>query len=261
MDWIACTACHVGGRQSQQDRIKVMHAGETHLLVLADGMGGHPRGDMAAQSVIDAADAALVETSAKDGHLQGLLTSILENSHASLVVMKEALGVSPGTTCVLLAIRGETACWAHIGDSRLYVLRGGRVLKRTHDHSVPQMLVDLHKLDEEAMGTHPDQGRLLRSLSADKPPNADFEQLQLEPDDVFVACSDGVWETTQSAEISEFGRVARRLESLQNLASMMVRSAVHRAGSDADNACLGVIAGRPTLSRRFIKAIAARLGR
>ncbi|MCB1734349.1 MAG: serine/threonine-protein phosphatase [Gammaproteobacteria bacterium] len=246
MDWIVCTACEVGKRQSQQDRIQVIHTGEIRLLVLADGMGGHPRGDLAAQSVIDAADALLAETATHDCSLEWLLTTILEKAHASLVALKEALGVSPRTTCILLAIRGETAYWAHIGDSRLYVLRDGCVLKRTRDHSVTQMLVDMRKLDEEAMGTHPDQGRLLRSLSADKPPNADFDQLQLETGDVFVACSDGVWEMTQAAEISEFGKISRRLESLQDLATKMVRRSVDRAGVDADNACLGVIAGRLT---------------
>jgi serine/threonine protein phosphatase PrpC len=93
-----------------------------------------------------------------------------------------------------LYIEDNQAWWAHVGDSRLYHFNRKKLLSRTKDHSIVQLLVDLERISEEEMATHPDQGRLLKGLGGDEPIKPDFGQATLHAGDSLLLCSDGFWE-------------------------------------------------------------------
>jgi serine/threonine protein phosphatase PrpC len=107
------------------------------------------------------------------------------------------------TTLVVLASDGQRARWAHVGDSRLYHLRGGRIASQTLDHSVPQALARAGEIRPDEIRCHEDRNRLLRTLGNEDEarPTVLGEPVLLEPDDAFLLCTDGFWEFVTEAEI------------------------------------------------------------
>lgn len=203
MNWEIEKNAHIGGREEQQDSVATFSAGDgdSHLLVLADGMGGHKGGHLASDIVISIAQKAweeyqqgeAVKASHRDGPKQFLL-HICKQAHHTINDLGHKKNLSPRSTCVLLYINGKKAWWAHLGDSRLYHFRRKKLLLRTKDHSVVQMLVDLGRISDAEMATHPDQSRLLKGLGGDSAIKPDFGQASVRPGDSFVLCSDGFWE-------------------------------------------------------------------
>ena len=196
MIWQAAKAAAIGGRKEQQDRVELFEArdGSERLLALTDGMGGHSGGALAAEALVTTArelwQKHLINPTAADL----LLSAIIESAHQRINAIGEEKGLSPRATAVLLHLTDDKAHWTHVGDSRLYRFRGGDLLGRTHDHSVVQMLVDLGKVAEQEMGTHPDQNRLTQSLGGDKDPEPEPDAAEVAVGDGFLLCSDGLWE-------------------------------------------------------------------
>jgi hypothetical protein len=144
--WEIAKADHIGGRDEQQDKVATFSApnGETHLLVVADGMGGHKGGNFASQIVIKCTQFMWDKSQqSKVVAPQKFLQHICSLAHHKINQFGKKYGLSPGSTCVLLYIRGKQAWWAHIGDSRLYHFRYKKLRHRTRDHSVVQLLADL----------------------------------------------------------------------------------------------------------------------
>lgn len=197
-------AQHVGSRNEQQDAGLVLtNDGRIEQLVLvADGMGGHAGGSLASAQVAETARRIWEE------HKQGaidpkrLLERIIREGHEAINRAGAEKGLTPRSTCVLLYLHDGGAHWAHVGDSRIYRLRDGHVTRLTRDHSVVQMLVDLGKVSEEEMGTHPDQNRLTQSLGGDAVPMPDFGSDGVKEHDAFLVCSDGLWEMIPQVEMA-----------------------------------------------------------
>ena len=187
------TACYadIGARGEQQDRVAVFAREEQRLLVLADGLGGHADGAMAAQAVIDVAREqfqAPVEHAPAD-----LLSGIVRGAHERIRGMGAERGGSPHSTCVLLHVGESAAVWAHVGDSRLYRFRHGRLMARTLDHSLVELQRLQGRIDSEQMKRHPDQGRLLEALGADRLPQPDTGEWRVSAGAGFLLASDGLW--------------------------------------------------------------------
>lgn len=182
----------VGGREEQQDRVAVLNCMGSHLLVVADGMGGHEGGAVAAQAVVDAASHCLATGDMDDS--TELLTAIVDEAHQRINDAGTELGCSPRTTCVLLHVAGGMASWAHVGDSRLYRFEEGRLVDRTLDHSVVELMHLEGRITEREMADHPDQNRLYEALGGPEPPNADMASTTIGPGAGFLLVTDGVWE-------------------------------------------------------------------
>jgi serine/threonine protein phosphatase PrpC len=114
------------------------------------------------------------------------------------------------TTSVVLMVSGDRALWGHVGDTRLYHLRGGRIVAQTLDHSVPQALVQTGAIQASEIRRHPDRNRLLRSLGGeeDVAPALLDAPLTLESGDAFLLCSDGLWEHVTETEMEALLRGA-----------------------------------------------------
>jgi serine/threonine protein phosphatase PrpC len=191
----------IGKRPYQQDRLAHWHTRDALFMVVADGMGGHAHGDVAAQVTVDCLGSAF-KNEAKPGIADPdkfLYTSI-SRAHAMILHQTQRQGLSqdqsnsPRTTVVACLVQGGYAFWSFVGDSRLYVIRDGRILTRTRDHTPVQMLIDAGRIREEAAATHPDRNKLLQCLGGPRPPRVEpTAQARLFEDDLVLLCSDGFW--------------------------------------------------------------------
>lgn len=238
MIWQTAKADDIGGRDDQQDRVEIFEApgAEQVMLVLADGMGGHAGGEMAAQAVIDVVGEAWRRHLDEPVEAESFLGAIIAGVHERINQVGIEHGLTPRSTIVLLYLNAGKAHWAHVGDSRLYHFRDGVANARTHDHSVVQMLVDMGKVAEEEMADHPDQNRLTQSLGGDPEPKAEFGASDLAAGDGFVLCSDGLWE---NASEDEMARTASALSLLQ-ATSDLAKLAAERGGKEGDNVALAI---------------------
>lgn len=232
MTWQIAAATAQGGRAEQQDRIAVFSdGGDRHLLVLADGMGGHQGGAMAAQIVIDTAKTFWEQKPSELKQSTVFLQELCSEAHDRVFDAGQELGQRPHSTCIILYLDNNAASWAHIGDSRLYQFSGSKLVKRSLDHSVVQIMLQLGEITEDEMATHPDQNQLLRSLGGRKKPQAEVDQVVVGTDGGFLLCSDGLWETVSVGEMSD----CLLAKELAVAANNLVGLAAKRGGANGDN--------------------------
>ena len=228
----------IGKRRSNQDRLAHCYSRESLLLVVADGMGGHPRGEVAAQIAVR----TLTETFEReslprlpDPYL--FLSWSFEQAHREIVAYAVANDMAevPRTTCVACVVQDSIAYWAHVGDSRLYVLRDGHVHVRTRDHSRVQMMVDQGLLSEEDARLHSERNLVYNCLGGDQPPQTEFSRkTTLAVGDIILLCSDGVWGPLDDAAlVSGFNR-----DSVATGGAQTLDLAEARTGASCDNLSL-----------------------
>jgi serine/threonine protein phosphatase PrpC len=233
-------AQHVGSRNEQQDAGLVMtdDGRAEQLILVADGMGGHAGGSLASAQVAETARRLWVEHQKTPLEPKRLLERIIREGHEAINRAGAEKGLTPRSTCVLLLLRNGSAYWAHVGDSRIYRLRDGQVTRLTRDHSVVQMLVDLGKVSEQEMGTHPDQNRLTQSLGGDANPMPDFGSDGVKEHDAFLVCSDGLWEMIDPVEMAA-ALSAKKLGD--DGAKHLVERAFDRAKPRSDNITVALL--------------------
>jgi serine/threonine protein phosphatase PrpC len=196
-----------GPRPYNQDRLAYSYSKDALLLVLADGMGGHRNGEVAAQLAVktltDAFQRLAVPTLSSPAkflidHIQQV-HDMIEN-----VTQAEEYVESPRTTIVAAIIqRGYLYC-AHVGDSRLYHFRNGHLLFRTEDHSVVQSLYKKGMISKEEMATHPYKNKIYNCVGGETPPQIDLsDRHELLEGDTVLLCTDGVWGVIDDQQIKE----------------------------------------------------------
>jgi len=209
-------------------------------MLVADGMGGHLHGEMAAQIAVQFITGAFRReaTPALSDPALFLRRSITGAHHAIIEQAAErALPEAPRTTCVACLVQDGAACWAHAGDSRLYHIRDGRILAQTKDHSRVQQLIDRGRIREEAFGAHPERNRIFNCLGSARPPQVDLSvAVRLHAGDTLVLCSDGLWNPLSSKIIGSAVEKSGIMQAVPEL----LDEAERRAGHECDN--LSVIA-------------------
>jgi serine/threonine protein phosphatase PrpC len=232
MPWNFAKALDIGGRSEQQDRVCVFNDDrqDRHLLVVADGMGGHSEGARAAQAVLNVAQEHFSAERGLDP--QSFLESVCAAAHRSINNLNIEGEHSPGSTCVFLYLSGSEAYWAHIGDSRLYQFRKGVILARTEDHTVGQLMLAQGGAGDCPHDVGDLQEKLYMRLGGDSPPEPEFGATEASCGDVFLICSDGFWATVQPGEV---------IEALDDCpleaggAERLMELARQRAGKSGDN--------------------------
>lgn len=225
----------IGGRQINQDRLGWWSTDETLLIAVADGMGGHVHGEVAAELAI----ALLGGTFRREARPRiadpaAFLQRALGAGHAAILREAERRGLSdsPRTVIVACVIQDGYAYWTHVGDCRLYLLRQGRIVHRTRDHTLVQQLVDEGRIEEEAVASHPERNRLLQCLGGYQRPRPEpVERMRLERGDLLVLCSDGFWGPLTQRQLLH-ALVTRELE---HALPELVTLAEQRAGRECDN--------------------------
>jgi protein phosphatase len=226
---------HIGGRKVNQDRMGYSFTRDALLLVLADGMGGHLRGEVAATIALQTISTLFQQQA--NPYVKGpgrFLEDAFLAAHREIHRYTAAHGLpeTPRTTIVACVVQHNTATWAHCGDSRLYWLRGSRIVARTRDHSHVENLIDKGKVPPEARYTHPDRNKLYNCLGAASVPRVELSApASLRPGDVMLLCSDGLWAAVPEEDL--VATLAR--EPVVRAVPELLQTALRRSGSMSDN--------------------------
>ncbi|GAB1387188.1 hypothetical protein MASR1M59_23360 [Melaminivora sp.] len=219
-----------GGREKNEDRMGYCYTREACLFVLADGMGGHPQGEVAAQIAIQSVSAEFQRRARPTlPDIQEFLTSSLLAAHQQILRHGNQQGMldSPRTTLVTAVVQHGQVHWIHCGDSRAYLVRGGEVLARTRDHSYIELrnasIPGLERVNRNVLFTC--LGSPTKPLYDTSAPQA------LMQGDRLLLCSDGLWGTLDDDTI------ARQLGSqpVSHAVPDLVEDALRRAGQSSDN--------------------------
>ncbi|HEB96057.1 MAG TPA: serine/threonine-protein phosphatase [Sedimenticola thiotaurini] len=189
-------ASQLGNRRSNQDRCALIDSDGVLLLVLGDGMGGHPRGEMAAQILIDTCRLELERASRPITDPAAFLNGALKEAHDAIRFygLQHTPPIDPRTTAVVALIQEGMVHWVHAGDSRFYLFRNGELLARTRDHSYVERLHQQGILSREELENHPHRNYVTRCLGGNGSlPQANAARRILAPGDRLLLCSDGLW--------------------------------------------------------------------
>ena len=206
-------------RTINEDR--VFDCAERRVWAVADGMGGHAGGDIAAQAVVDRLRA--LTASDRAIRFTDMLVA-LGQANGDIRQRNDALRIGAGATVVAAMIEGSTAHIAWAGDSRAYRLRDGGLDLLTHDHSLVQELVDAGLLAADRAESHPQSHVVTRALGVDDDPRLQTVSVQLKPGDRLLLCSDGLSRSLDPADAAGDG--------IDTLADRMLANALARDGSD-----------------------------
>lgn len=189
----------VGGREVNEDLTGHADIVGGSLFVLADGLGGHHLGELASECVVDSLlDAA---GSAPEDDLSDWIRQQIGTANEKLLGLQKEKKTNMKSTIVTLAIQEDRACWAHVGDSRLYYFHQNGISAITEDHSVAYRKYKAGELSRAQIGQDVDQPRLLRTLGNPDRCQPDLGGCDLEPGDAFLLCTDGAWEYLFDEEI------------------------------------------------------------
>ena len=250
-----------GSRKVNQDRIAYTFSRDTLLLVVADGMGGHAGGEIAAQIAVR----LFIERFQQEA--KPILKNPLKFLQDTMVRAHAALGSyanqfsmleTPRTTCVCCIVQAGHAYWGHVGDSRLYLFRQGGLIGTTKDHSKVQYLVDQGIIAPDEVVAHPDRNKIFSCLGGLVDPVIDLSRrTPLRNGDVLVLCTDGLWSVFDQREIATWLTSTPILTT----APQMMREGEKRGGPDGDNLSTIVVRWGPeTLTDEQTTTITETLG-
>ena len=187
----------LGDRQENQDRAAVVVADDAAIMLVFDGMGGHSDGARAAETGLKVVQDMFTSATLPIFDPLGFLYTALARAHDEVVALGSEVSVDfrPRATCAVCLVQEGGSYWAHIGDSRIYHARDGQVLTRSRDHSHVEVLIQEGAITEEEAQDHPMRNFVECCIGGDAPvPDMSITQKQiLEPGDVLLACTDGLW--------------------------------------------------------------------
>lgn len=226
---------HIGGRRNNQDRMGYSFTRDALLLVLADGMGGHIQGEMAATIALQTIGSLFQQhanpyVKKPEKFLEESFFAAHRELHRYRAINN--LPETPRTTIVACLVQHNSAFWAHCGDSRLYWMRNGQILARTRDHSRIETLIAEGKVDPSERGTHPERNKLFNCIGAPNMPIVELSRrASLQPGDILLLCSDGLWSVLPDhvlAQTLQNNTVVRAVPELLSAAAGI-------AGKSSDN--------------------------
>jgi len=248
-----------GSRKVNQDRIAYTYGRDTLLLIVADGMGGHVGGEIAAQICVR----LFIERFQREA--KPVLKNPFKFLQDSMARAHQALGSyanqfsmleTPRTTCVACVVQANHAYWAHVGDSRLYLFRRGKLVSETKDHSKVQYLVDQGIIGVDDVAKHPDRNRIFSCLGGLVEPQIDLSKRTLLADgDLIVMSTDGFWSCVSKEEIAAMSGTP-----ILQTGPQLMREAEKRGGEEGDNLSTIVVHWGPEVAAEEPATITETLG-
>lgn len=224
-----------GGRANNEDRTTCCYSRDALLMVIADGMGGHHYGEIAAQIAVQTlADMFQREARPLLADPFRFLQKGMTNAHHAIIdyAGRHKLKDTPRTTCVACIVQDNIAYWAHAGDSRLFMMRNGRVIAQTRDHSRIRLLVEEGMITEAQAAVHPDRNKIYSCLGSPSSPEIEFSRkTPLEHGDILLLATDGLWGVTSGEQMAITLKSADLLQAIPTLLSQ----AEVKAGPHGDN--------------------------
>jgi len=228
------------------------------LVVVADGMGGHSAGEVASRLAVETMSRRYYEG---DGDPAQALAEALAAANRAVfeAAQKDRRLAGMGTTCTAVAVRGRDAFCAHVGDSRLYLSRGGAIYRLTEDHSAVREMVSKGLITAEEASRHADRNVLLRAVGTRERVDGTIwpEPLPLRDGDVLIACTDGLHDLVSDEELRSEGGTEPPSAACARLVALA------RARGGYDNITAAVVrlsdsvpgAARQPVTTREIKAL------
>ncbi len=249
----AASYTDAGGRERNEDDLRIGEGPRAHHAVLSDGAGGHRDGGVAADIVVRVVTLLLQQALSPSA---AALAHAIEQANACLVATQEDQPPQQRMHATVVVLWIDTASghtfWAHAGDSRLYLVRRGAVRQLTRDDSLVQQLVDAGLLTNDDARHHPKRNQLLVAMGSSEVDPARCvasDVLQAEDGDAFLLCTDGWWGALEPADIET---AQARADSVESWLADMAHTVASRAGQGQDNyTAIGVWVGDPRVVTRF----------
>lgn len=223
LQWHSCAATEVGHvRKVNEDSF--LDAREQNLWVVADGMGGHSRGDKASQTIVDCLQSFKAGTSA----IMGVEELLHRLSEANEICRDLANGNVMGSTVVALYAHTDSAYILWAGDSRAYRIRDSEFTQLTDDHSLVQELYRLGELTADEAENHPSSNVITRAIGVADTVEVQVRQIDIMPGDRFLICSDGMFKDVKMHEVEQNLMIPSPRQALKQL----VKLALRRGGTD-----------------------------
>lgn len=230
-----------GGREKNEDRMGYSYTSDSVLLMLADGMGGHPDGEVAAALAMETV-ARLFQAGAQPQltDVADFLTQALMAAHGQILqyAAERAMTDAPRTTLVMAVIQSGQVRWTHCGDSRLYLVRAHQLLARTQDHSLMEHKRRHPHAHANAETSEANRNVLFTCLGSPiRPVFSVTEPLALQRGDTLMLCSDGLWASLPESDIvAELSQ-----KPVEKAVPDLVGKALQQAGDHSDNVtCLAL---------------------
>ncbi|MEL7536855.1 MAG: PP2C family serine/threonine-protein phosphatase [Pseudomonadota bacterium] len=226
-----------GDRKENQDKAKIVVSDNAALLLTFDGMGGHLDGARAADLALTTVEQMFNDARKPVFDPQGFLYMALGRAHDAVVADAEEVAIDdrPRATGAICLVQDKAAYFAHVGDSRVYLLRDGRVSDRTRDHSHVEVLLQEGVIKEHQLKTHPMRNFVESCLGGDDalPSISVSSKKRLRAGDTLIACTDGLWSGLAEKDIARMA--AREDMPLIDSLREMVDRAVGANAPYSDN--------------------------
>ena len=202
--------CDVGGREKNDDTVQLIFQPDGICVFVGDGLGGYDGGRIASSTA-----ASVIEKCREEGSFlnEAQMQKAAAMANEAVYEQQKTRKGQMKTTLVVLTIEDGFAKWMHVGDSRLYHFKNGKIAGQTMDHSVSQMAVLMGEITQEQIRFHEDRNRVLRALGSDnsKPDISKLIEISGEKE-AFLLCTDGFWEYVFEDEMEETLRKAKSPE-------------------------------------------------
>ncbi len=232
MDWAVVS--HAGTREVNEDSAGAVETQNIQCFVVADGLGGHGKGDIASTLAVEAFKKIFHESQES---IEETMRSAFGQAQKEILdeQIRTNLKMQMKTTLVSLAITEDSLIWGHIGDTRLYAFSHNRVKTRTLDHSVPQMLVLAKEIKEKEIRNHPDRNKLLRVLGVSgEVPRFELSAIKKRRKfQAFLLCTDGFWEMILEKEMQQCLRKSKTAQEWLEKMEEIIRQ--RGEGKEMDN--------------------------
>ncbi len=220
-------------REMNQD-FCIASADRPHLFILCDGMGGHRSGDVASRTAAESIETYVRMQSALDYDdekaervLRGAVSYANNIVYTRAKSMKELAGM--GTTVDICMVDFDMLYIAHVGDSRVYLLREGQLCQLTTDHSLVEEMIQSGLITESEAQSHPNKNVITRAVGTNRTVQCDFLAQELKQDDILLMCSDGL---SNMLTESEMKNILISSDKPQTIAEELVEKANINGGKD-----------------------------
>ena len=231
----------IGGRTEQQDSLAIFSLENQVFMVVADGMGGHQGGALASSTLLNIAENHFLLNNKETENPNAFFSVIVEETKDRLKVLSKDRSLDPNTTVIFALLKDRTLYYGYIGDSRLYIFeKKDRLIFRTRDDSLPEMLFKNNQIREDEIATHPQQNVLTKSIGVDSTDTLTFGEHKLSRHKEYriMLASDGLWAMIKDEELYQelFSEHSTELSS-KKLLSM----AKYRGGKSGDNISIATL--------------------